>query len=59
MGREWRGNIREFANVIERAVLLCDRGVITPDHLLFEASSEAKAAPRPRDRPLFGKPSGS
>lgn len=47
MGREWRGNIREFANVIERAVLLCDRGVITPDHLLFEASSEAKAAPPP------------
>ncbi|MGB3941941.1 MAG: sigma-54 dependent transcriptional regulator [Candidatus Manganitrophaceae bacterium] len=54
MGREWRGNVREFENVIERAVLLADRGVITPDHLLFEESfvsaspfHTSRSTPRP------------
>ncbi len=46
MGREWRGNVREFENVMERAVLLADRGMITSDHLLFEESFESK-----RERP--------
>ncbi|MBI3803001.1 MAG: sigma-54-dependent Fis family transcriptional regulator [Nitrospirae bacterium] len=43
MRQEWRGNVREFENVIERAVLLCDQGVIRPDHLLFEEAFEPKA----------------
>lgn len=30
---KWEGNIRELQNVIERAVILCKGGVITPDHL--------------------------
>ncbi|MBI3608650.1 MAG: sigma-54-dependent Fis family transcriptional regulator [Nitrospirae bacterium] len=34
MGREWRGNIRELQNVVERAVLLAEHGTITADHLL-------------------------
>lgn len=42
MGREWRGNVREFENVMERAVLLCDRGTIAGNHLLFEESFEPK-----------------
>jgi len=29
----WPGNVRELRNVIERAVLLCDTGAITPDIL--------------------------
>ena len=29
----WPGNIRELRNVIERAVLLCGEGPITPEHL--------------------------
>ncbi|UCE17885.1 MAG: sigma-54-dependent Fis family transcriptional regulator [Gemmatimonadota bacterium] len=30
---DWPGNVRELENVVERAVLLCDNGTITPEHL--------------------------
>lgn len=29
----WPGNVRELENVIERALILCDEGVIRPEHL--------------------------
>jgi len=29
----WPGNVRELRNVLERAAILCDRGVITTQHL--------------------------
>jgi transcriptional regulator of acetoin/glycerol metabolism len=29
----WPGNIRELKNVISYAIVLCDDGVITPEHL--------------------------
>jgi len=32
---EWRGNVRELANVIERAVVLSSTSMITPDLLLL------------------------
>jgi DNA-binding NtrC family response regulator len=54
---DWPGNIRELQNVLERAVLLAEQGVIGPEHLatnvrpaaaaLAEASSPASAALRP------------
>ncbi|MCZ6747886.1 MAG: sigma-54 dependent transcriptional regulator [SAR324 cluster bacterium] len=31
----WRGNVRELENVIERALLLCDAKEIEPSHLLM------------------------
>ncbi|MBU0638965.1 MAG: sigma 54-interacting transcriptional regulator [Planctomycetes bacterium] len=36
----WPGNIREMRNVIERAVLLCDSGKITPQHMPREIAGE-------------------
>ena len=32
-GYAWPGNIRELQNVIERAVLICDKTLIGPEHL--------------------------
>lgn len=32
----WPGNVRELRNVMERAVLLCNRGTIEPEHLALE-----------------------
>jgi len=36
MGLEWRGNVRELENTIERAVLLSDKDTILPEHLFLE-----------------------
>ena len=30
---EWKGNVRELENVIERAMILCDGDLITPEYL--------------------------
>ncbi len=35
----WPGNIRELAHTIERAVILCKKGIITPDDFMFRAKS--------------------
>jgi Nif-specific regulatory protein len=34
----WKGNVREFQNVIERAVVLCRGSQLTKDDFLFDAS---------------------
>lgn len=36
MGLEWKGNVRELENTIERAVLLTDKETILPEHLFLE-----------------------
>jgi transcriptional regulator with PAS, ATPase and Fis domain len=33
VGYHWPGNVRELRNLLERASILCDGGLITPDHL--------------------------
>jgi transcriptional regulator with PAS, ATPase and Fis domain len=38
----WPGNIRELKNVIRRAVLLSEGGIITPEHIEFLIEDESK-----------------
>jgi transcriptional regulator with GAF, ATPase, and Fis domain len=55
---EWPGNVRELRNVLERAAILCDGGLITADHLALEVAPVAlrHAAPRLAVEPA-GEPS--
>jgi len=41
----WPGNVREIRNVTERAVLLCDTGVISPEALPREIAGDPKEPP--------------
>jgi DNA-binding NtrC family response regulator len=44
-GHAWPGNVRELRNVLERAVILCEGGYITSEHLPLDiASGPAVAA---------------
>lgn len=40
----WPGNVRELENVMERAVLVCNSGLITPEHLSLEDGLGARKA---------------
>jgi len=33
INNEWKGNVRELRNVVERAVILCDGSCILPEHI--------------------------
>ena len=41
---QWRGNVRELENIIERSVLMCPGDTIEPAHLFMEESETAPAA---------------
>jgi transcriptional regulator with GAF, ATPase, and Fis domain len=43
----WPGNVRELRNAVERALILCEGGLINPEHLPWHAES-AKRAPHPQ-----------
>jgi DNA-binding NtrC family response regulator len=43
----WPGNVRELRNILERAAILCDGGLITVEHLALQVD-----AARPRSSAL-------
>jgi transcriptional regulator with GAF, ATPase, and Fis domain len=59
----WPGNVRELRNILERAAILCEGGLITADHLTLPVPRVA-AAPRAVEaavadpRPSDAAPSG-
>ncbi len=53
---DWPGNVRELRNILERAAILCDGGLVTADHLTLTgrrpapvpaARQAAAASPKP------------
>jgi transcriptional regulator with PAS, ATPase and Fis domain len=45
LGYHWPGNIRELANVIQKAVLFCDQEIISAEHLELPESVAGKTGP--------------
>jgi len=54
MSYHWKGNVRELENTIERAVILCDGDLVTPEHFVLstEALSTTPAAASPANGTL-------
>jgi DNA-binding NtrC family response regulator len=56
----WPGNVRELRNVLERATILCDGGLITAEHLPRELGRRPAAVAAPRaDAPGAAAPAAS
>ncbi len=41
LANQWKGNVREFQNVIERAVVLCRGNQLTKNEFLFDSSDQS------------------
>ena len=39
LGYSWPGNVRELQHTVEKAVIMCDRQVLTPEDFLFKSES--------------------
>ena len=44
----WPGNVRELRNILERAAILCDGGLVAAEHLAISATPAAAPPPGPR-----------
>jgi Nif-specific regulatory protein len=42
----WPGNVRELRNILERASILCDGGLITPEHLAIGPGARPVGTPK-------------
>src|SRR3989454_3916464 len=43
LAHTWPGNVRELRNAVERALILCEGGLINPEHLPWHAESTTSA----------------
>ena len=43
LGYSWPGNVRELQHTVEKAVIMCDRQVLTPEDFLFESEPSEMA----------------
>jgi transcriptional regulator with PAS, ATPase and Fis domain len=41
LGYRWPGNVRELRNTLERAAIVCEGGLITPEHLALKAEEQS------------------
>jgi transcriptional regulator with PAS, ATPase and Fis domain len=48
VGHDWPGNVRELHNALERAIILCDGELITPEHLSLQVSTVVAPRRLPR-----------
>jgi transcriptional regulator with PAS, ATPase and Fis domain len=64
----WRGNVRQLRNVLERAAIVCDGGLIAPEHLALDdderlprspATSNVKAVERQMIERVLGESGGN
>jgi two-component system response regulator FlrC len=39
----WPGNVRELENVMQRAIVLCEGGTVTPEHIMLSARASLAA----------------
>jgi transcriptional regulator with PAS, ATPase and Fis domain len=51
LDHRWPGNVRELRNMLERAAILCDGGLITSEHLEITAAGDARVTAVVVDRP--------
>jgi len=56
LAHPWPGNVRELRNAIERAILLCDGGLITREHLPVSIRRESKVPSVPSNAPKVASP---
>jgi transcriptional regulator with GAF, ATPase, and Fis domain len=59
LAHAWPGNVRELRNAVERALILCEGGLINPEHLPWHADAASRAAslPLPLPSPQRSTPS--